>query len=191
MPKTTIWNFQSGTCHEWVERAVKANLRASRAAREAEDDLAEAEHHEEVARAVAQKAQNVMLQSQQDAIRNTLQSPSVKPLLRFCSNLAKVLKDDPSHAAEPDTLEFRKYCQGFFEELRSILEAPEVHGNRTEQKLYDSPPQEFQREPNWSSITPTFHPPVVNLDHRLAVQAACLAPPPPMPVLPHRFGSFL
>ena len=25
----------------------------------------------------------------QDAIRNTLQSPSVKPLLRFCSNLAK------------------------------------------------------------------------------------------------------
>ena len=24
----------------------------------------------------------------------------------------KVLNNDPSHAAEPDTLEFRKYCQG-------------------------------------------------------------------------------
>mmetsp|Transcript_69153 Transcript_69153/g.84792 ORF Transcript_69153/g.84792 Transcript_69153/m.84792 type:complete len:210 (-) Transcript_69153:8-637(-) len=196
VPKTSVWNFQTGTPREWVERAVRANLRASRAAREAEDELAEAEHHEEVARAVAQKAQGVMLQAQQDAIRNTLQSPSVQPLLRFCIHLAKALNDHPSRASEPETLEFRKYCQGFYEELRSSLEMPEVHGNLSEQKLYDSPPQEFPREPHWNSITPTFHPPVVNLDHRLAVQAACLAPPSPppvsMPVLPlQRAASFL
>ena len=30
----------------------------------------------------------------------------------FSLILGQVLKDDPSHAAEPDTLEFRKYCQG-------------------------------------------------------------------------------
>lgn len=35
--------------------------------------------------------------------------------------------------------------------------------------------KEFQREPHWSPITPTFHPPPVDLDHRLAV-AACFVP---------------
>ncbi|CAK9097416.1 Uncharacterized protein SCF082_LOCUS45697 [Durusdinium trenchii] len=174
VPSNPVWDFTTGTSSEWVERAVKANFRAARAAREAEDDLAEASHHEEVAQAAAQKAKTVMLQSQQEAIKNVMRSSSVQPFIRFCSNLAKALGDGKSNATEPAMLQLRKFCQGFFDDLRSMMETPEVHGSRAEQKLYDSPPQEFQRERHWSPITANFHPPPIDLDHRLEVQQAAL-----------------
>ncbi|CAJ1341454.1 unnamed protein product [Effrenium voratum] len=172
VPSDMVYDFKKAKLHTWVERAVKANFRASRAAREAEDDLAEATHHEEVAQAVAQKAQAIMLQAQQDALSNTMRAPSIQPFMHFCTHLAKTLEQDPSHANEPATLQMRKYCQGFFEDLQSITQEPEIHGSKAEMKLYDSPPQEFDRDPHWSPSSPLFHPPRLDVDHRLAVEAA-------------------
>ncbi|CAE7647515.1 unnamed protein product, partial [Symbiodinium pilosum] len=180
VPSGPVWNFKKASSKAWALRAVKANLRAARAAREAEDDLAEAAHHEEVARAASEQAKRVIMQAQQDALTNAVRSPSVKPFIHFCNHLAKVLTDDPSHAREPATMELRRFCQGFQEDLQSIIEAPEVHGSRVEQRLFDSPPQEFVREPHWAPHSPSFQPPKLDIDHRLAVEAClpavCLAP---------------
>eukprot|EP00439_Symbiodinium_sp_Y106_P005764 s3930_g1.t1 len=179
VPPKPIWKFTKAPCcydaqHSekdvWVTRAVKANFRAARAAREAEDDLAEAAHHEEVALAAARAAEqaassggrvvfpvnadlrdgrsiwqahawtprvynwgdrrdvssNRLLRSVcllTDAWQNAVRSPRVQPFLHYCNYLAKVVAEDPSHARDPAMLDLRRFCQGFQEDLQSIVEA--------------------------------------------------------------------
>ena len=43
----------------------------------------------QVAQAVADRARTVMRQAEEEAMRKTLEAPSVQPFLGFCSHLAK------------------------------------------------------------------------------------------------------
>eukprot|EP00930_Biecheleria_cincta_P004671 TRINITY_DN105592_c0_g1_i1.p1 TRINITY_DN105592_c0_g1~~TRINITY_DN105592_c0_g1_i1.p1 ORF type:complete len:316 (-),score=51.78 TRINITY_DN105592_c0_g1_i1:21-896(-) len=143
----------------WASKAFRASEAAQKARLQAEDDLAWANHYEEVARASAMQAQNALLQSQQEAKAYAMKSPSLQPFLRFCRELADHVKAHPKRTHDNPMIEMRRFCAGLDDWLDKAGRSKEALGSNAGLRLYDLPPQWLPEQPIWSPSVPSFHAP--------------------------------
>lgn len=176
--------------------AYQAALRAQDAERLARQAAEEAGEHELVAMASAGQAKAALLQAEQTARAAAASSPALKPLIRFCADVAKDLQAHPKRANRPDALQLRAFCGG----LDAYLDRTTRVGGSTKTpddlgfRLYQMPPQEYPKYPIWAPSVPQMQAPMegpepsvpASIPGAASAASVPLVPPPPGLPLPER-----
>ncbi|CAK9075650.1 Uncharacterized protein SCF082_LOCUS36615 [Durusdinium trenchii] len=150
----------------WASRAFRASQSCEKALHQAQLKQAEAEKHAEIAQASTQQAQAAMLQAKVNSLAYAVKSPSLKPYLHFCQQIAERVRARPHEANSSAMIELRRFCAGLENFMDAASRRPETVATRSGLRLYDVPPKKYPEEPKWMQDVPEFHVPDGDLDEK-------------------------
>lgn len=154
-------DFPPMTSSSWSSYALQASKGAEQARLDAKLAMDDAANFSMIAQSSADQAKAALIQAQQMAKASVADSPTLRPFIHLCDDIAKYIRKHPKRADGDAMIQLRAFCGGLTAYVdRATRDGAASTAQGLGFKFYDAPPAELPQSPMWPPATPIFRAPL-------------------------------